>query len=100
MISDRWFSVNERFWAVSIASFSNYVGWAFGAIFPPAYCDSDPTNFVRNSLKCHLINLKNKLTDVVLIQAIIASVPLVFGVLVIREKPKLPPNYSAVSSSI
>ena len=42
VISERWFPVNERTWAVTIGTLANLFGWGFGFLFPTLIVKDSP----------------------------------------------------------
>ena len=42
VVAERWFGANERFWALIIATYGAYLGWAFGKVAPCYYMNADP----------------------------------------------------------
>ena len=79
-LPDRWFSSNERFLVTTIALYSNYFGWALGYIMPCILIGEDTKNMPLN----------------VLVQAIIMTIPFSIGVFCVKNRPKVPPSYSAL----
>lgn len=80
VLPDRWFSADERFVVTSLAVFANYLGWGFGYIMPCAVVGDNLDNIPKLEL----------------IQAILMTIPLVLGIFSIRDRPKVPPSYSAL----
>jgi len=79
IVPDRWFATSERFAVNTLSVFSNYVGWALGALVPCIIIQNDVSNMPKN----------------VLFQAWIITIPFLLAVF-IKEKPKVPPSYSAM----
>ena len=42
VVAERWFGTNERFWVIIIATYSAYLGWAFGKVIPCYYMAAYP----------------------------------------------------------
>ena len=80
LLPDRWFPANERFLVTSLAVNANYFGWILACIFPALIVGKDPTNMPLS----------------LLIQAIFMTLPIFIGIFAIRDKPKVPPSYSAL----
>jgi len=76
IVPDRWFATSERF---ALSVFSNYVGWALGALIPCVFIQNNADNMPKNTL----------------FQAYILTVPFIFAIF-IKEKPRVPPSYSAL----
>jgi len=80
MVPDRWFSTKERFTVNALSVLANYVGWALGGLIPCIIVEDDET----------------KMTDNTRVQAFILTVPFVLAVLCAKERPDVPPSYSAL----
>jgi len=80
IVPDRWFPTQERFTVNTLTIFSNSVGWALGVLIPCI--------IVGNDVK--------KMQDNILFQAVLITVPFILAVVCMREKPKVPPSYSAL----
>jgi len=80
LIADRWFPAKERIWASTVATLSYLVGWAFGFILPPYLIEEKGT----------------PIRTLLFYEAIIATIPFVMGIFCIKDRPEVPPSYSAV----
>jgi len=80
VVPDRWFSTKERVAVNTISLFSNYLGWALGGLIPCIIVGDDESKFPEN----------------LLLQAYIITIPAILAVLVMKDKPKVPPSYSAM----
>jgi len=72
-----------------LGTFSQYVGWGFGVLFPAVMMSGDNNDEIKPSIH-----------KVLLVEAIIACLPLLPGIFVIRNHPEHPPNASAAVSAI
>jgi len=79
IIPDRWFPTHERFMVNTLSVFSNYVGWALGVLIP-----------------CIIANNEFKMDDNLQFQAYIITIPFILAVICVKDKPKVPPSYSAL----
>ena len=91
--------MQERSWAILIATFSNYLGWAFGNIGPCYYfnmiSDIDVTNNFQFNLSSN--EMLQKAFDTLLFhQMFIMMLPFVILAISLKNKPEFPPSYAAV----
>jgi len=85
MIAQRWFPVEERTIAVTIGTYSNYVGWAVGLLLPALMMNRTNDATIGNSMN-----------TIFLTEAIILCLPLIPGFFIIRDNPEHPPSVSAI----
>ena len=84
LVPDRWFPTKERFAVNSLSVFANYVGWTLGGLIPCFIVEDDETKIPQNTK----------------VQAILLTIPFILAVTFGKERPNVPPSYSALVKQI
>jgi hypothetical protein len=82
-IADRWFPPHEALTVVSIGSFANVLGYGVGFIIPAASMEK-----------------WDNIPTLLIIEAVIATTPVIMALPFMRESPKYPPSFCAVGENL